>query len=175
MSMNKQEQLLARMEMLDVLSRYARGVDRGDADLLRSCYHPDAIEEHAGNFSGNAFDYIDGAIPRILNMDAMQHLLGSSYFEFSDAGDSARVETNLWTFLRIDVDGVATDTITGGRLYDLFECRDGEWKITHRKTILDWNRDAPSAEKWCNGLMNLDNPGAYHGAKGTKDASYDKF
>lgn len=179
MTQTKQEKLLARIEILDVLARYARGVDRGDGELLKSCYHEDAIEEHAGNFTGNAHDYVDGAIGRILKMDAMQHLLGSSHIDFADHdsqnGDCAWVETNVWTFLRIDVAGVATDTLTGGRLLDRFELRSGDWKIAHRKTILDWNRDSPSAEGWCNGLIDFNNPGALRGEKGPSDASYEQF
>lgn len=173
MTDNKQQQLLARVEILDVLARYVRGVDRGDGELLKSCYHADAIEEHAGNYTGNAHEYVDGAIPRILKMDAMQHLLGSSHIDFAD--DRAWVETNVWTFLRMDVAGVTTDTLTGGRLFDRFEFRDDHWKIAHRKTILDWNRDAPSAEGWCNGLIDFSNPGALLGIKGTSDASYERF
>ncbi len=171
----KQRQLLARLEILDVLARYVRGVDRGDGELLKSCYHADAIEEHAGNFTGNAHAYVDDAAPRILKMNAMQHLLGSSHIDFAGDNRSAWVETNVWTFLRINVDGVATDTLTGGRLYDRFEHRDDEWKIAHRKTILDWNRDTPSSEGWCNGLMDFKNPGALRGIKGTEDPSYKRF
>ena len=26
--------------------RYCRGIDRMDWDLIRSCYHPDAIDDH---------------------------------------------------------------------------------------------------------------------------------
>lgn len=173
MTETKQQQLMARVEILDVLARYARGCDRGDGQLLKSCYHNDAIEEHAGNFTGNAHEYVDVAIPRILKMDAMQHLLGSSHIDFED--DGARVETNVWTFLRISVNGVTTDTLTGGRLYDRFEFRDNHWKIAHRRTILDWNRDAPSVEGWVNGLINFDNPGALLGSKGENDPSYEPF
>lgn len=169
----KQQQLLARVEILDVLARYVRGVDRGDGELLKSCYHADAIEEHAGNYTGNAHDYVDGAIGRILRMDAMQHLLGSSHIDFADG--RAWVETNVWTFLRMDVAGVATDTMTGGRLFDRFDFRDDYWKIAHRKTILDWNRDSPSAEGWCNGLIDFNNPGALRGSKGENDPSYERF
>ena len=92
------ERLLARDEIRDVLSRYARGVDRADGPLLKSCYHPDAIEEHGGNYTGNAFEYVDGAIPRIRAMGVMQHLLGTSHIEFD--GDTAWVETYIWTFAR---------------------------------------------------------------------------
>ena len=73
--------MLAHAEIRDVLARYARAIDRADAELLKSCYHPDAIEEHAGNFEGNAHDYVDEAIPRVGQMGVMQHLLGSSHID----------------------------------------------------------------------------------------------
>ena len=42
-------EMLAKHRIREVLSRYARAIDRGDGELLRTCYHPDAVEEHAGN------------------------------------------------------------------------------------------------------------------------------
>jgi len=166
------ERALASQEIRDVLARYARGVDRADGPLLKSCYHPDAIEEHGGNYAGNAFEYVDGAVERIRNMGTMQHLLGTSYIEFD--GDTAWVETYIWTFLRMTVDGRSTDTFTGGRLFDRFERRDDEWKIAHRRTIFDWNRDVPSSEGWCMGFFDPSRPGMHLGRKGTADLSYDR-
>jgi ketosteroid isomerase-like protein len=162
------ERALARDEIREVLSRYARGVDRADAELLLSCYHADAIEEHGGNYTGNAFAYIAGAVPRIRLMGAMQHLLGSTHIEFD--GDVAFVETYVWTFARF----ATTDTFTGGRLVDRFERRDGHWKIAHRRTVFDWNRDTPSAEGWCTGLFDPAKPGMHKGRKDTDDLSYDR-
>jgi hypothetical protein len=121
------ERMLARDEIQEVLARYARGVDRADAELLKSCYHPDAIEEHGGNYTGNAFAYVDGAVPRIRLMGAMQHLLGTSHIDFD--GDVAWVETYLWTFARFAANGGSIDTFTGGRLVDRFERRHGQWKM----------------------------------------------
>lgn len=169
----KLDRLLARAEICEVLARYARGVDRADGALLASCYHADAIEEHAGNYSGNAHEYVAGAIERIRRMGVMHHLLGSSHMEFE--GDKAWVETYVWTFLRMEGDSGALDTFTGGRLIDRFELRDGSWKIAHRRTILDWNRDTPSKEGWCGGLFNFDNPGALRGSKDRSDPSYERF
>ena len=40
--------LVSKDEIRDVLMRYARGVDRGEADLITSCYHPDAVDDHGG-------------------------------------------------------------------------------------------------------------------------------
>ena len=169
----KIDKMLARDEIRDVLARYARGVDRGDGTLLKSCYHSDAIEEHGGNYTGNAFDYVDAAIPRIQNLGSMQHLLGTSYIEFH--GDIAKVETYLWTFLRAKNDKGDLDTFTSGRLLDKFEKRAGEWKIIHRRTIFDWNRDTPSNEGWVGGMFTPGKPGMLQGRKGTADPSYELF
>ena len=38
--------VVAKQDITDVLMRYCRAVDRIDAALLRSCYHPDATEDH---------------------------------------------------------------------------------------------------------------------------------
>jgi ketosteroid isomerase-like protein len=167
------QRMLARDEIREVLARYARAVDRADGPLLKSCYHPDAIEEHGGNYTGNAIEYVDGAIPRILAMGTMQHLLGTSHIELD--GDVAWVETYIWTFARFaQAGGGSLDTFTGGRLVDRFERRGGAWKIAHRRTVFDWNRDVPSAEGWCNGLFDPAKPGMHLGRKGASDLSYDR-
>ncbi len=167
------ERLLAREDIREVLARYARGVDRADGALLKSCYHADAIEEHGGNYTGNAHEYVDGAIPRIRNMGAMQHILGTSHVEFD--GNTAWVETYILTFARFSANGKDTDTFTGGRLVDRFECRAGQWKIAHRRTVFDWNRDEPSNEGWCNGLFDTAKPGMRLGRKDGQDPSYERF
>lgn len=167
------ERMLARDEIHEVLATYARGVDRADGALLRSCYHPDAIEEHGGTYEGNAHTYVEGAIGRIQRMGAMQHLLGSTYIEFS--GDIAYVETYVWTLLRVTTAGGDLDTFTGGRLIDRFERRDGAWKIAHRRAVFDWNRDTPAHEGWVNGMFQPGKPGMRQGRKGRDDPSYERF
>lgn len=165
--------MLARDEIRELLACYARGVDRADAALLKSCYHEDAIEEHGGNYTGNAHVYVDGAVERIRKMGAMQHLLGTSHIEFS--GDVAYVETYVWTFYRATTAaGEALDTFTGGRLIDRFEKRIGAWKIAHRRTVFDWNRDTPSNEAWVNGMFTPGKPGMLLGRKDSSDPSYDR-
>jgi hypothetical protein len=168
------EALLARDAIGVVLARYARAIDRADGDLLKSCYFEDAIEEHGSSWSGPAHRYVDVAIPKVRSMGTMQHLLGQSHVEFAGA-EVAFVETYIWTFARFAKDGREWDTFTGGRLLDRFERREGDWRIAHRRTIFDWNRDVPASEGWCLGYMDPAAPGFRRGAKGGGDPSYSRF
>ncbi|MGH8240516.1 MAG: nuclear transport factor 2 family protein [Steroidobacteraceae bacterium] len=121
--MTELDRMLARDAIREVLACYARGIDRADGTLLKSCYFDDAIEEHGSSFTGRAHDYVDAAIPKVRTMGVMQHLLGNSYTELD--GERAYVETYVWTFLRVERDGRSWDTFTGGRLHDKFERRKG--------------------------------------------------
>jgi hypothetical protein len=53
--------LLDKQEIHEVLMRYCRGIDRCDAELLRSVYHADAVDDH-GQLNGKAADFIPWAI-----------------------------------------------------------------------------------------------------------------
>lgn len=163
------DDMLAKHQIREVLSRYARAIDRADGELLKGCYHPDAIEEHGGTFSGNAWAYIEQAIPKVMAMGPMQHLLGNSFIRLD--GDLAHVETYVWTFARVSDGSREWDTFTGGRLLDRFERRAGRWRIAHRRTIFDWNRDLHTAEGWCLGRFRPGTPGMLLGRKGDADPS----
>lgn len=167
------DRMLARDAIREVLASYARGIDRADGELLKSCYFPDALEEHGSSFSGRAYDYVDGAMPKVRAMGVMQHLLGTSHIVLQ--GDTAYVETYIWTFARFARDRQSWDTFTGGRLHDRFERRGGVWKIAHRRTIFDWNRDTPSSEGWCLGYIDPRQPAVLKGAKDRSDPSYQRF
>lgn len=52
-----------RQQIEDVLVRYSRAIDRADIELLRSCYHEDATEDHGGVFKGRAQDYVERIAP----------------------------------------------------------------------------------------------------------------
>ncbi len=170
---NTVETMLARQDIHDVLSRYARGVDRADEALLRSCYHDGAIEEHANAYSGPADAYIGDAVKRIRKMGVMAHYLCNTHIDLD--GDVAYVETYVLTFARFDNAGARVDTLTGGRLCDRFEKRDGEWRIAHRKMTFDWNRDMEEAEGWCLGMFKPDDPRMVMGRKDEQDLSYARF
>jgi ketosteroid isomerase-like protein len=169
----KIENLIAKDEIRDVLMRYARGVDRADGGLLKSCYHEDAIEEHGSAYAGPAHAYIDGAIPRIRSMGAMAHYVCN--ISITVEADVAYVESYVLTFARIARGGRTADTLTGGRICDRFERRGAEWKIAHRKMAFDWNRDMATQESWCLGMFSPDDPRMVLGKKSPDDLSYARF
>jgi hypothetical protein len=167
------DRALAHDAIREVLARYARGIDRADGELLKACYFADAVEAHGSSFTGRAHDYVDAAMPKVRNMGVMQHLLGTSHIDLQ--GDVAYVETCIWTFARFERDGSLWDTFTGGRLHDRFERREGVWKIAHRRTIFDWNRDTKANEGWCLGYIDPRHPGVLQGRKDRSDPSYERF
>ena len=38
--------------------------------------------------------------------------------------------------------------MVGGRYLDSHACRDGTWRLTHRKYVMDWNTNRPSTSNW---------------------------
>jgi len=169
----KLESMMFKFEIQEVLMRYGRGVDRADEDLLKSCYHPDAIEEHGPAYQGPAYPYIEGAVERIRKMGTMAHYICNVHIELD--GETAWVEAYVLTFARFAKDGESFDTLTGGRICDKFERRNGEWRIAHRKMAMDWNRDMPSNEGWCLGMFDKSSPHMIRGSKSRDDLSYKRF
>lgn len=51
------QRLLDEAEIREVMCRGARAIDRLDMELLRSCYHPDAVDDH-GVYVGDVEGFI---------------------------------------------------------------------------------------------------------------------
>ncbi len=127
------------IEIQQVLYRYCRAVDRGDEALLRSVYHPGAIDRHgAFEGSGEAFaamlvPLMDGA-PRV-----GQHHITNILIELR--GDTADVESYFLALhpLGDAATGAASHVPVTGRYLDRFARRDGEWRIVERTVVLDWS------------------------------------
>ena len=138
------QRLVDKDEIRDAMSRYARGVDRGDWALVRSTYHPDAIDEH-GDFKGSIDGLIEWLDQRFAGCDNSMHFLGNSLIEFAGP-DCALVETYFVSRrLRAPV-GDECQTAGSrdamcreawGRYVDRFERRDGEWRAAHRTVVLE--------------------------------------
>jgi ketosteroid isomerase-like protein len=162
--------LLDRQAIQDVLVSYCRAVDRADLDLLRSCYHPDATENHGGTFEGSATAYIDSIAPILPRGGIMTHTTTNVLIALD--GDQADVESHILAFARLKKDGEKFDSLTLARAVDRFEKRKGAWKIAARRMVWEWNHDMPMSEGWGRGIIAPDASVLVRGRKTPDDTLY---
>lgn len=170
--------LIDRQEIEQVLKLYCRAIDRLDIELLKSIYHPEATDDH-GTYCGNAHGFADYIIPSMRESitDGM-HTVTHCTIDLD--GDFATSEAYYWAYQQTKggyewiegffgetyarksqaegtIDG-AHDFYCGGRYIDLFERRDGQWKILRRKITNEWNDIRPANRLLTEGhvaLLNL--------------------
>ena len=70
------ETLLAKQEITDVVHRYARGIDRLDFESVKSCYHPDAYDDH-GAFKGSVDEFVEMCKDFLPRWTATMHFMGN--------------------------------------------------------------------------------------------------
>lgn len=144
------QQLVDREAIRTCVARLARGEDRRSADLIRSCWWPDATFDY-GVHNGDFAAYLAWVVPGAEAIKDTQHVVGQSYIEL--AGDLAKSETHVVSYHRIDLGEGDRDTCIGGRYLDTFARRDGEWRITDRVMLYDWEHDWGEAADWSKGVM----------------------
>ena len=130
----KLRELLDRQEIWTVLLKYARGIDRLDRDLIRSCYWDDAIDDHHA-YIGSPDYFIDTTFEAARASSTVQHHGLSNHFCEID-GDDAYSETH-YTFIGANIG--APHMLSMGRYIDHFQRRDGVWKFANRATIIEKN------------------------------------
>lgn len=130
-------QLLDRQEITACLLRYTRGVDRVDPDLIRSAFHPDAIDHH-GPVTGTVEDFLDWWLPQQPPREVSMHYISNTTIDLD--GDVAHVET-YFTYYHKAFDAPEM-SLSGGRYADRFERREDGWRIATRVVIRDWSMTA---------------------------------
>lgn len=137
-------QVVDRGAIHDVLSKYARGVDRGDWELVRSTYHADAHDDHIG-YRGDVDGLIAWLDDRFADVDNSAHFLGNCLIEFAEP-DAALVETYFVSSRVLAPNAVEEPrTLPGdglcrqawGRYLDRFERRAGVWAVARRRVVID--------------------------------------
>lgn len=152
------DDLLARAEILDVLSRYCRAVDRRDADLLLSVYHHDAVDVRPygpdGELRATPTELARRMLTSFADEQSMsQHHLTTVTIVTDLEHDRANAESYVIALhpMRASGPGGALErpalAVTGGRYLDDLERRDGRWAILRRVMVVDWSRaDLPGQE-----------------------------
>ena len=130
------EELLAREEITDVVKRLARGTDRLDEELIASCYHPGAIDDH-NVFRGDGAAFARWVVETLPHFDATMHFVSPPLIELD--GDQARADTYCVAHHLT----ATSDLVLGLRYVDRFERRSGAWRIAKRVCAFDWTYTVP--------------------------------
>jgi len=161
----KVQVLIDRQEIEQVLKLYCRAIDRMDLELLKSIYHPEGTDDH-GSFSGNAQEFAVFIMANLRDMiiDGMHTV---THCTIDVQGKFATSEAYYWAYQRCPGgrEKVASffgetytramqqrgtlegdhDYFCGGRYIDLFEKRNGQWKILRRKITNEWGAIQPTS------------------------------
>jgi len=137
------QELLDKQAIRDATMRYCRGVDRGDADLVSSAYHPDAHDDH-----GNGQTYVGATIGQDMLPGLMERMSSTNHQITTQSievfGDVVGCESYSLGkhFLK---DGRRLESLV--RYVDRFEKRDGEWRISNRQVVVESLDLLPVPEK----------------------------
>ncbi|MFD3563132.1 nuclear transport factor 2 family protein [Streptomyces sp. NPDC058686] len=141
------DKIESRIEIEELVSKYAQSFDRNDRDMLRGLWFEDSVLNLGPNF-GEPFKGLDGIMAAAETLWAktpkMHHWMANSIVVID--GDTARAETALDCFVIDSDDG---PTQVGGLYTDHLERRQGVWKIQLREFDLyywaplsDWSAAA---------------------------------
>ncbi len=129
------EELLAKQEIYELVAKYMRGLDRLDADLLRSVFYEDGWCEY-GICDAAPFEFVEFAMGALGDHEANQHMIGNVLIEID--GDQAFGEVYFNAYHKVKSDTGFDDVTIAGRYIDRYEKRDGVWKIAYRSERADW-------------------------------------
>ena len=139
---------LDQIQICDVRRRWAFSLDLGEWDALRSCFHPDATITVSW-YCGGVDDFIARSKAMIAARkpeEHRKHWLGNMRTDIK--GTRAVLETDVLLLIREYIDGALFDYTSFARFYDLFEKRDGAWRIFDWSCIYDKDRLDPVVPSW---------------------------
>ncbi|MGK2287118.1 nuclear transport factor 2 family protein [Pedomonas sp. V897] len=136
-------QVADKQAIANCLAMHSRGVDRADANLLGSTYHPEAEEAYG----------IRPASQFVAFVTQMQKGLPSTLHRTNQMwirveGDTARAESYVTAYVETPGEGGNTQRLIGGRYLDHLVRHEGEWRIARRIYVMDWNMNWPSTAQW---------------------------
>ena len=129
------QRLIDESQIRHLLNLYPRALDRQDAELHASLFHPGALDDH-GVFNGAAADYVAWSRERAVPGDHWMHHNGTMLIEID--GNIANTETYCYALTRAapkEGDTRSREIFLRVRYLDRVEKRDGVWKIAHRRVV----------------------------------------
>ncbi|MHA6695637.1 nuclear transport factor 2 family protein [Homoserinimonas sp. A520] len=129
--------LIDEDDIKKAITKYSRGLDRHDENLIASAFHSNAVDIH-GDEPRDIPEFIEwGNRLHSTHTRSHQHFLATQTIEVD--GDTAHAETYVLFALWRQQDELVD--LSGGRYIDRLERRDGIWAISERVMLLDWSSE----------------------------------
>lgn len=142
----------ARFAITDIVHKFCRAADRSDLEAIPPLFHDGAVDNH-GFYEGDVPGLVEWMRGRHRNILHASHNVTNVLIEFA-CMDCALVESRVTVCIRYSAAGAAAfakaaglsiegdrpvDVLSFGRYVDIFERRDGAWKIASRTAVPDQN------------------------------------
>lgn len=135
--------LVERQAVVDVLSRYARGIDRRDAELYRSCL-ADRIDVKMARMGGpgmSADDWVTEAFAAAGRYASTQHLITNHDVHFPDGPGGDRATCTA--YLQAQHWNQDESMLLGGRYDHDLRRKNGAWRLERLGLKIDWVEQTP--------------------------------
>lgn len=137
------ETVIVTHDVTRVLQRYCRAMDRIDAPLGYTVWHPDGTADYGPLFRGTGHGFIDWVCDFHRSLVSHSHLIGNVLVDVH--GDHAVSETYVAVALLALTDESHVLTNGRGRYLDQWSRRDGVWAIDARHYVHDFAATTPVA------------------------------
>jgi hypothetical protein len=134
------DEMTSKLEIREVIERWALWRDAGDWDRFAGVWHSDGYMT-ATWFQGGFRDFIAVSRQGFEAGVRILHFLGGTAIEVQ--GARAVAQTKMTITQRATVHGVEVDVVCTGRFYDFFAHREGTWAIVRRQPIYERDRMDP--------------------------------
>ncbi|MBP8926502.1 MAG: nuclear transport factor 2 family protein [Pseudomonadales bacterium] len=125
----------------DVLSRYCRGLDRMDKDMVRGVFAAQCSANYYGIYTGTGHGFIDWVWEAHRGMETHSHQITNVLIELN--GDSAVSEAYITVVLQQQRPSGAVEIQVRSRYLDRWSKRDGHWLIIEREHVTDTQSEIP--------------------------------
>ena len=125
--------LVDRLAIQDIMTRYAAGVDDRDLQMYRDCFADDAeIVGFDGGAVVGADAWTEEVKSKLAAFDATQHMLGPQMITIEGDTASTRTDVQALHYLK----NKPGETLTLWAVYlTNYRRIDGEWKITRHELV----------------------------------------
>ena len=157
------QELSQRVEIVDALLSYTRGIDRLDKESVISAFHPGAILNNYGPEPMPIEDFVEYALPSLKQRySATQHRVSNIRIEIKE--DRALVEAYVLAYHVKSSESSKQLHTFNGRYIDTFALRDAHWKISERFLRNDWSKvdditeEMAGSSVWVKSRRDADDP-----------------